>query len=190
MEDGATKGTRVRPVLHDLHLVPMFNGVPVTLTKKNSNVSGNLTFISTTVPAAYAVDKCDPRTFYETNPIYSYCTTIEIIEMIIFVIGLILNLIVFFNIINLRKLRRKNSCRLFANIQMVHIILLSSNMVSYIIQAENFTQIYINNALMIQLFLSLMLATVDRYVAIKYPYKYERVRSRHVLTVIVCSWIG
>ena len=76
----------------------------------------------------------------------------------------------------------------FMNLQIVHIILSITGII-HIFYSSNRVEVILNNGFLIEMFFSLMLTTVDRYVAISYPYTYEKLTTKEVLVAITCSWI-
>ena len=116
-----------------------------------------------------------------TSSILHQCILVEII------LSLFLNATLFLIIVNQKKLWEKHSCKYFLNLQSVHM----TSSISYIVYYfhKNNIEIYVNNALLMQMFVSLGMTTVDRLVEINYPYRYERINSRTVIGAIFCSWI-
>ena len=85
------------------------------------------------------------------------------------------------------KLRKKHSIKFFVNLELVHLGFALYNL------AMNFQswymEMYIDNAFLLMMILSLIMITFERYFAIKYPYLYGKMTNTHVNDVIICSWI-
>ena len=85
-------------------------------------------------------------------------------------------------IISRNKLRNKKSTKIFLNLQSVHILLsITGTVTTFYLPDE---AVIINNGLLMELFLTLIITSSDRYVAIQYPYKYEEISKRNVLVII------
>ena len=50
-------------------------------------------------------------------------------------------------------------------------------------------EMYIDNAFLLMMIISLLMITLERCFAIKYPYHYGKMTSNQVNDVIICSWI-
>lgn len=92
-------------------------------------------------------------------------------------------------LISSRKcLRKKHSNKFFLNLQISHLCI---GVVNCISQVSNNVQLtFINNALLIQVFIALHLLTCDRFIAIKYPLQKMQVKARSVYLIIICAWLS
>ena len=103
-------------------------------------------------------------------------------------VTLLLNATLFAFIISRRKLKMKKSNKFFLNLQTVN-ILQSASVIISLFYVDTKTEMLINNALLITMFLCLVITTIDRYTVIKFPYKYEKLKKGVVLLIIACSWL-
>merc|ERR1712159_574785 len=108
------------------------------------------------------------------------------------IIAFIFNVALFFILLSRKNLRKKHCVRLFLNLQVVH-ILFPAVLLGAFLHKEKCDEVPIHDILLssviIQLFLCLVVCTIDRLIAIKYPYRYEQVRSKHVAIIIVFLWV-
>lgn len=146
-------------------------------------------------PANVKLGPCDPanglicsQSSLNKTIDYYYYTVFGIIELSEITVALLLNLALFIMIMNQRKIRNTKSCKLFLNLQLVHVLLLISNVIHNSYMGYNTIHVYINNGLLIQMFLSMVLATIDRLIAIKHPYVYGNIRTKQVVIGMICSW--
>lgn len=86
-----------------------------------------------------------------------------------------------------RKLRRKKANRFYLNLLLVHCLLSIVTIVSCF--RSSATKRIFKNGILFQMFTCLMINSVDRYVNIKYPFKYQLFQTRHVTFIIISSWI-
>lgn len=114
---------------------------------------------------------------------------LEIVEITEITIALAFNISLFILIVNQVKLRRKKSSKFFINLQIVHFFLLTSNVVQKVHSQYNAFQIYVNNGLLMELFISMFLSTMDRLITIKHPYRYERIKVSQIVVIILNSWL-
>lgn len=99
----------------------------------------------------------------------------------------ILNTSLFFVIINCPKLRRKKSHRIILNLLVINDALSIACMISNLhIWTNDHLAI---NGLLVAMFCNLVLTTFDRYIAIKYPRRYEMLSTTCVVFILICSWI-
>lgn len=87
-----------------------------------------------------------------------------------------------------RELRCKVANQFFANLLVVHVVL---NVIGIIAKSRYHLrdeEIIINNGFLVEMFFSLIITTVDRFINIRYPFKYERITTRVVLLIITVSW--
>lgn len=103
--------------------------------------------------------------------------------------ALIINLLLCIVFLNQKKLRRKTAYRFFINLQIVHFLLLMSNIIQKCYSNYSAIHIYVNNGLLMELFSALFLTTMDRLITIKYPYKYAQVQLSQITVIICCSWL-
>ena len=120
-------------------------------------------------------------------------------SMSIVVVGFNFNLLLFL-LLN-RRLRSKNSVRLFVNLQVVHILLGSWDLVCTFLFCD-FTackprggdtffivQVCVWLGILIEMCIALIMYTLDRLFAIMTPFKYEAITSNHVFRAILLSWL-
>lgn len=84
------------------------------------------------------------------------------------------------------KLRKKPSIKCFMNLQVSHILL-----AAYVISSNHYHQEFetsFSNAILLQTFLSLTITSMDRYIAIRYPFKYRTLRTKQIVAVLLLSW--
>ena len=119
------------------------------------------------------------------------------------ILVIILNSILILFLVRSRSLRKKHSVKFFLNLQMVDILLATSYLLSFSFLCDPSScsssvctkisirmdiQSYIWLALLIEMFIFLVIYTMDRFVAIKYPYKYVTFTPKHVLALILAAW--
>ena len=103
--------------------------------------------------------------------------------------ALLINILLCIAFLNQRKLRSKPAYRFFINLQVAHFILLMSNIIQKCHKKYSAIHIYVNNGLLMALFTSLFLTTMDRLITIKYPSKYAQIRLTQINAIICCSWL-
>ena len=99
-----------------------------------------------------------------------------------------LNATLLFFILCRPKLRTKHSNRFYVNLQIVNILICGS-VISGIVFVESRNEAIINNALLMTKFLCLTVKSGDRYTAINFPYKYEKLTTEVTFAIIACTWI-
>lgn len=117
---------------------------------------------------------------------FAVCRVVEHTEV---ALALLLHALLFSMIVNQRKIRSTKSCKLFLNLQLVHVLLLLSKSVEFVNNGYDEFHVYVSNGLLIQFFISMTLATIDRLIAIKYPYIYGRICQNQVIKTILLSWL-
>lgn len=100
---------------------------------------------------------------------------------------LLFNIIVLILITTRKKLFEKHSNKLFVNLQAVHIALCITGIIAKFHRCPAI--VLLSNGCLIELFLSLILITSDRCYKIKCPFAYELLKMRHVICMIISSWI-
>lgn len=103
------------------------------------------------------------------------------------VMTILINCILFFFILTRQQLREKHSNKFFLNLQLVNILISFSVLVGILI-TDNLTEMIINNGLLMTKFLCLVIKTIDRFAAIAYPYKYEKLTKDITLVIIGGTW--
>ena len=111
-----------------------------------------------------------------------------IVQLVHIVLTLILNTAIFTTIANQKKLRRKKSCQFVLNLLIVHSVISTSFLISYLSPSLNI-RIYISVGLLMEMVFTLIIITWDRYKEIKTPFYYENISAKHVLLILLCSWI-
>lgn len=99
---------------------------------------------------------------------------------------LIFNIPVIMLIISRKKLFSKKSSKFTVNLQTVHILLCITGIVYQFHQIK--VLVIVSNGLLIALFLSLILITTDRCLIIKYPFKYEHIKTKIIALEIISTW--
>ena len=85
-----------------------------------------------------------------------------------------------------KKIRKCISCQLFLNLPATHVLASIMHLVTFYHQ---YYQLFmLCNALLLQTFFSLMLTSLDRYIAVRYPYKYENITRKEVFIISASSW--
>ena len=102
-------------------------------------------------------------------------------------IPLLFNITLLVIIISRKKLISKKSNKLFINLQVVHILLCISGIVSKFYMSVEV--VIFSNGCLVELFLSLILITSDRCINIKFPFEYENIKTKKVILMITCSWV-
>ena len=113
----------------------------------------------------------------EANPIINSIRSTELVA------SLLINIALFFFMLTRTKLRKKHSVKLFSNLQLVHVLLSLLLLLRTFDYGHDDVTLHVINGFLVQMFLSMVACTLDRLVAIKYPYVYERVATKQVNTV-------
>lgn len=95
------------------------------------------------------------------------------------------NLILMMILIKQKKLRKKKANKFFLNLQLVHVAIC----ILEIIPGYHDAKVIVNNALLMEMLFSMSITTIDRFMAINYPFIYERMTNANVLAIIFSSWI-
>ena len=112
------------------------------------------------------------QTFFVINTVQS-----------IFII--LLNLPLFVFILSRRPLRTKTPNQFFSHLQMIHITIgLLRGVGLYKISSD-----IVSNVILISMFVSLLLTSADRLVALKFPLKYKLATSKGVIRILAISWL-
>lgn len=99
----------------------------------------------------------------------------------------LLNLCLIILILRCKKLYRKHNVKCFISLFTAHILMAVSQFLSNLY--DNVEIPLLMNALLLQMFSSLMIASIDRFLAIKYPFRYNKITTRHVNGTVAISWI-
>lgn len=100
---------------------------------------------------------------------------------------LIINLALLAFLLKEPKLREKKSNKSFINLLIVHCFLSILTMIAGFYTSS--TKRIFKNGILIQMFLCLMINSIDRYINIKYPFKYQSIPTKHVIMVSIISWL-
>ena len=84
------------------------------------------------------------------------------------------------------RLKSKHVAKCFINLQVSHILFGVLLIVGQFVSER--VLVLCTFSVVVQMFLSMLLKIVDRYVIIRLPYKYKRVHSRHLLVFICGTW--
>lgn len=112
---------------------------------------------------------------------------LDIAQLIQCISILILNISVSTLILKQKKLRKKKNNKLFLNLQICHIFI--SILGTLTIFYPTRLKVIISNGLLIELYLSMIITSTDRFISIKYPFKYQKVRTKTITIAIGIAWI-
>ena len=85
------------------------------------------------------------------------------------------------------KLRANHSTKLFLNLQITH-IMIALSVLTFGEKSVNTSRRF-NSAILMMMFLCLMITTIDRLFAIKYPFIYQLITTKHCMIVIASTWL-
>ena len=114
-------------------------------------------------------------------------TTPNILQTIQSTLIFLLNAALLVVIVTRKKLRCNKSYQFFVNLQLIHMMLGIACIITNLYSL--FGDHIINNALLLSMFCSLMVTTVDRFVAIKFPFRHKSLTSGGVILILSCSWV-
>lgn len=112
--------------------------------------------------------------------------SVEIVFIIQEVISLCFNVPLLFYIINDKKTRRAKHNRFFMNLLLVHVALSTAAVIATFYLPS--ISAIINGGFFMEMFLSLVICSFDRYINIKLPYKYAKLTSTKILFIAAGSW--
>ena len=118
----------------------------------------------------------------------SCCSALDVILIVETCIAFLINFALFSNVVRSKKLRQQYSVKFFFNLQFAH-MLLSISAFATIAEKDKILRIYISSALLIATFLALLVSTMDRFIAIQYPYKYVQLDKRCFAGALMITWI-
>ena len=110
----------------------------------------------------------------------------EVINTTQNILILIFNASLFAFIVSRRSLRSKIPNQLFLHLQLIHIAIGVLHLISYYMEVGDYV---VDNILLISMFISLLLTTVDRLLALKFPLRYKLLTSTVVKKVLLVSWL-
>lgn len=87
-----------------------------------------------------------------------------------------------------RSLRKRTANQLFANLLIVHTTFQLSTIIASLIN-NNRLQVILYCAFLIAMFLALTVMSVERLIAIKYPYTSNSMEIRHKVTIFLFTWL-
>lgn len=96
-------------------------------------------------------------------------------------------LLVLFLIRIMTRLKSKHVAKCFINLQAAHIMFGVLLIVGQFVYGRVFAVCIIS--IVVQSFLSMLLKVVDRYLIIRLPYEYKRVRTKHLMCFICGTWV-
>ena len=112
------------------------------------------------------------------------------------ILMLILNLSTFLLIVKHKRLRKTYSNIFILNLLVAHmlfsisLITLSSLHITSHYDLLSMNVVYfVIDILLMHIFLSLLITTLDRHIAIKYPFEYGKIRNKQVFLVTLSSWM-
>ena len=127
-----------------------------------------------------------------------YDFSLNYITIFIVILILLSNIPLSYLLISTRKLRQQHSVRFFLNLQACHIL----TAIVYSIIVHHYESLESTNAhtifilgvnlaygLLLEMFLFIAVYTLDRLLAIKYPYRYQAITDKQVASAIVLLWI-
>ena len=116
----------------------------------------------------------------------SRLTSIEELVQAVITLTILIPLVIF--IMTRRKLRIKKSHQFFVNLLLMHamfnVAVIISNLVDY-----SPAQLIFNCGFIIGMFIGLMVITVDRAVAIKYPFVHADIETKYIVITLLFSWL-
>ena len=86
------------------------------------------------------------------------------------------------------KLRKRNSTKLFMNLQLVQFCMACTTIVAQHTRSNNIIQC-INNGFLLALFLGMLMVTVDRHAQIHCPMSYQHIQTKQVMLVVIATWL-
>lgn len=117
------------------------------------------------------------------------CYNTDIISLTLMILIFILNTSLVTFIISKRKLRGKKTNKFSLNLFFTHSILSMFGIVTSFIESKPLlieTTLYLT--FQIEMIISLVITTCDRFIAIQYPYWYETLTTKTTITIIALSW--
>ena len=115
----------------------------------------------------------------------SFSGTFNVINSIQSVFILLLNISLFLFILSRSSLRNRIANQFFLHLQLIHMIIGFLRITSsYRISVD-----VGSNVLLISMFISLLLTSADRLLALKFPLKYKLVTSETVMKILLLSWL-
>lgn len=116
----------------------------------------------------------------------------DIVQLAEGIIILLLNTFLFCLILSSQHLRSKIPMQFFLNLQLVHILISVLVIFAEFERTtwQEFAYLVITaNALLMELFVTLMISTCDRFYAIKFPFEHGNVTKKQVTAIICFSWL-
>ena len=97
------------------------------------------------------------------------------------------NIFLILTIVRIEEVFRKHSTKIFINLQICHIL----NGIFYTLANYRYNLVYgfVVFGIVMELFLSMIMLTIDRYCAVRYPMMYLTLERRYHLTFITSSWM-
>jgi len=119
-----------------------------------------------------------------------FCDALDVTNLLLMLSIFFVNIALFLFILTHKKLRNSKANKHFLNLQLVHLMLSVSGCCCVFLPSHHpIEEVIVNNGLLLQMFLALILTTLDRYLAIQYPYRYEKIKTRSVFRVIAATWV-
>ena len=102
------------------------------------------------------------------------------------ILNLMFNTLLVFLILQSKKLRNNISNQVFLNIPCTHVF---ATIIWMILRYHPNRKVFmITNALVLQLFFSLLLTSLHRFLAIKFPYAYQKITRKHAFVASLFTW--
>jgi hypothetical protein len=101
-------------------------------------------------------------------------------------ISLCFNVVLLVFISSQKTLRKEKSNQMFINLLHVHIIMAIAGVVAKVYLPDE--SAVINNGFLMEMFLSLIITSSDRYINIKFPYTYAHLTTNNIILIIMTSW--
>lgn len=122
----------------------------------------------------------------------NFYSTSDATQTIQSIITFIVNFILFILILAQPKLQGKRSHQFFLNLQITH-ILLSIVIIISEFYPPRWKQLYAlavtENAIIMEMTITLLALTADRLIAINYPYWHNYITIKDILLTVVCCWL-
>jgi len=116
----------------------------------------------------------------------------ETVQMLQCIITFLLNFVVFLLILSQEKLRGKVAHQLFLNLQMSHMLLCTVIIISESVMwtwGQFYILVDIGNAIVMEIFISLIIYSADRLFAINLPFTHKFLKLKHVAVAVMISWL-
>ncbi|XP_066927083.1 G-protein coupled receptor 12-like [Clytia hemisphaerica] len=112
----------------------------------------------------------------------------KIVFMIDASINILLNVLLFtFLVKYMARLKSKHVAKCFMNLQLSHLLFGVLLIVGQLVN-HRYLQL-ITFGIVLQMFFAMMLKTLDQFIIIKYPYRYQRIQTRDLMFMMLATWL-